>query len=143
MYSLKLSTLLHSELLTKVALTYYYYSGTIQTQLLAPDKGHTSLVQLTVRNESGILCDDGWSDPEASVICQEHGYKRGKASKVKTDRVDYVATQLSCQWSNQALESCSYLNHTTADLQCRKGGAACVICYNGKRVNNMSVIMII
>lgn len=79
----------------------------------------------------GLLCDDGWSDREAALICQQHGYNFGRAVSLESDREDFLFTQLSCPRENDVLlQHCSVTRYSEAKLNCQYNEVAGLFCYN-------------
>jgi len=52
-------------------------------------------VEICINNAFGTICDDGWSNEDAQVICRQLGYSNGTGRKTcseLSDRIQYILT---------------------------------------------------
>ncbi|XP_063681587.1 uncharacterized protein LOC134816595 [Bolinopsis microptera] len=106
----------------------------IKTSIVAHNEG-SHLVQVSYTSKSwngnGTLCDDGWDNREAGIICRQNGFKYGKAISLVTDREDFVLTGLDCPCDEKEnLEHCSATRYEDSELPCLPEETAGVRCYN-------------
>jgi len=91
----------------------------------------TFAVKVHTREGSGHLCDDGWSDREAQLICRQNGYNFGRAASLEEEDAEFMYTGLSCGRSDDYLmENCALSRYADKRLRCGLNEVAGVICYN-------------
>ena len=49
-----------------------------QTRIVGGNKYYEGVVEICRNNEWGVICDQGWNDVSAAVLCQEQGFGSGK-----------------------------------------------------------------
>ncbi|KAI8773540.1 neurotrypsin [Biomphalaria glabrata] len=71
-------------------------------------------VEVFLNNKWGYVCDDGWTDSNAEVVCHMLGYQRSGARAVRGNGFyskhvyDYLLDDVSCQANVSTLDDCSH-----------------------------------
>lgn len=109
----------------------------IRTRLVEQAAPGTYILEIATPDSTGaagkwgLLCDDGWSDREAQLVCKQHGYNFGRAVSLQSDRVDFLFTQMYCPRDDDFLfQHCSVTRYTEAKLPCAFNEVAGLFCYN-------------
>ncbi|XP_063435793.1 uncharacterized protein LOC134716719 [Mytilus trossulus] len=94
------------------------------------DSGEVRVLQYGIR---GTVCQDGWDDNDAKVICHQNGYLNGQifGTLKLLSQIDPIwLTKVECSGNEASIYDCSFsMNLTT---QCSSNlQPAGVICYNG------------
>ena len=78
----------------------------------------------------GQVCDDLWTDEEATVVCRQLGYSYGYATIEShfgaATSADYVMDDVACAGTEESLQRCTY--NGTAE-NCSADDGAGVYCY--------------
>ncbi|XP_050394148.2 uncharacterized protein LOC126812030 isoform X2 [Patella vulgata] len=74
-----------------------------------PNEGR---VEITLNGERGTICDDGWDNKDATVICRMLGYREGGKALVKSpfgggrSRLPVITDEVDCTGRESSLEEC-------------------------------------
>nr|XP_033793850.1 neurotrypsin isoform X1 [Geotrypetes seraphini] len=98
-------------------------------------------VEISINGQWGTICDDGWSDKDANVVCRQLGY-RGPA-KARTmayfgeGKGPIHADNVKCMGNEKSLADC--IKQDVGRHNCRHSEDAGVICdYLGKKTTGRS-----
>lgn len=93
-------------------------------------------VQVCLGNTWGTICDDGWGQADAAVVCRQIGYPSAGAIAVKTGffslsyEGNVVLSGVGCEGTEDNLFQCSF---TEQPFECPSGsGSVGVVCTTGK-----------
>ena len=112
--------------------TYLFISFSVRLK----SRGRTDVGTVEIRlNEGWVeVCDQGWDDQDAKVLCHDMGFKDGVAmccSKLGVDQSDSspnkAFTQFKCLGHEQNLFQCP---NTTLRTKCASEHRASAICYS-------------
>ena len=99
-------------------------------------RGRTDVGTVEIHTEGSWVqvCDAGWDDQDASVLCKEMNFATGKAllrsqlGKVSSSSISTKAfTHFACRGSETHLINC---NHTVLTSKCDTKHRASAICYD-------------
>lgn len=102
-------------------------------QLAARDPRGLQLVQNVVENATEAVCDDGFTDREATAVCRNNGKRFGKRGPSQTLSVgqEYKATFVECNAQTDRCEYNTYSNGTVEGVyECGPTEAAAVYCFD-------------
>ena len=130
----------------KWKITYFHFSDPDPD----PISNVTNLYKLTLRDPSGLLvvekvesgadshggvCDDGFTDPTAAVMCSHFGWTSGRKgpSQLLRNGTEFVATSLRCDATSRECQDRPYPDGTnSSDYMCAPYEQASVYCFNGR-----------
>ncbi|XP_055496661.1 neurotrypsin [Leucoraja erinacea] len=100
-------------------------------------------VEIFINGQWGTICDDGWTDKDAAVVCHQLGYKGTAKARSLAYFGDGVGPihmdNVKCTGSEQTLEDCSKQDIGTHN--CRHSEDAGVICdYIANKAGSLSII---
>ena len=111
------------------------------TLLLCPDptavmkllSGSSSMEGVVEHREgttTGLICDEGWGDDEARVVCRQLGYQEGVASTPVSLGPSVSGTifyqEYRCSGSEEQLGDCAF--NARSQSECDPGHIAQVVC---------------
>lgn len=88
------------------------------------------VIEVCINDTYGSVCNEGWSDEGARVVCDNLGYSRQNASAISDvlfniDSGPININHVVCEGTEQSLGECSFSYNTD---ECAHGGAAGVNC---------------
>ena len=103
------------------------------TLRLAGGSSYTGQVNLTYLGIEGRICNDGWNDKAARVVCHELGYPDGMAYyhyKSDMDAVGpYWTTNVTCHGNESNISECSHVGFGNVQ-ECKGKHYAGVLCFD-------------
>jgi hypothetical protein len=81
----------------------------------------------------GTVCQDGWDNNDAKVLCHQNGYLDGQVFgtiKLLSQSDPIWLTEVSCKGNEDNITQCDVLMNTTHRCSSKVQPAG-VICYNG------------
>ena len=98
---------------------------------LIKDQVSRGIVELCVANKFGSICDDGWEDMDASVVCRQLGFSGYGAIALPgyifgTNSPSVRDGEYGCEGSEDELANCSY--QPAANCSSISLGGAGVVC---------------
>ena len=94
----------------------------------APDAGYFSSLSVYRFGTWGQICGEFWDHQDATVACQQLGYKGGKASFYdRGQNVPLLVGRIECQGNETRLEDCE-----ETEQFCDTGRVAGVFCYKSQ-----------
>ena len=111
------------------AKTFFYVSETLKLDNgNAPDAGYFSSLSVYRFGTWGQICGEFWDHQDATVACQQLGYKGGKASFYdRGQNVPLLVGRIECQGNETRLEDCE-----ETEQFCDTGRVAGVFCYKSQ-----------
>ena len=82
----------------------------------------------------GGVCDDGFTDTTAAVMCSHFGWRTGRKgpSQLLRNGTDFVSTNLRCDASTRLCQDSPYPESSnSSDYMCAPQELASVYCFNG------------
>jgi len=127
--------------LSKSSRTYYYFIENILVRLNAGRSQNEGRVEVNYSDEWGTVCDDGWDDTDAGVVCRQLGFGSlgtaiGSASFGQGSG-PILLDSVICSGSESTLASCGHLgvsvtrscSHSEdAGVRCRGTQSMCKTC---------------
>uniref|UniRef100_UPI00398F48C2 neurotrypsin isoform X2 n=1 Tax=Pristiophorus japonicus TaxID=55135 RepID=UPI00398F48C2 len=100
-------------------------------------------VEIFINGQWGTICDDGWTDKDATVVCRQLGYKDPAKARSLAYFGDGVGPihmdNVKCTGTEKTLEDC--IKQDIGTHNCRHSEDAGVICdYSGKKSGNLGNI---
>ncbi|KAK3098541.1 hypothetical protein FSP39_020457 [Pinctada imbricata] len=100
------------------------------------DQSYFGDVILTYMNIPGRICQDGWDDKDAQVVCRQLNYVTGKAygyyvEEGATSGGPYWMTEVSCSGSERLLSECGY-SRLGSVTECKSRHYAGVLCFDNQ-----------
>ncbi|XP_078069940.1 neurotrypsin isoform X5 [Mustelus asterias] len=97
-------------------------------------------VEIFINGQWGTICDDGWTDKDAAVVCRQLGYKGPAKARPLAYFGDGVGPihmdNVKCTGTEQTLSDC--IKQDIGTHNCRHSEDASVICdYSGKKAGNL------
>ncbi|XP_072353943.1 neurotrypsin [Scyliorhinus torazame] len=97
-------------------------------------------VEIFINGQWGTICDDGWTDKDAAVVCRQLGYKGPAKARPLAYFGDGVGPihmdNVKCTGTEQTLSDC--IKQDIGTHNCRHSEDASVICdYSGKKAANL------
>ncbi|XP_030643570.1 neurotrypsin [Chanos chanos] len=107
----------------------------VPIRLVGGENGREGRVEILVNGQWGTVCDDGWTDRDAEVVCRQLGYSglakaRGMAYFGEGTGPIHV-DNIKCAGNERALSDCIKQPYGTHN--CRHSEDAGVICNYGQR----------
>ncbi|XP_055896643.1 deleted in malignant brain tumors 1 protein-like isoform X1 [Biomphalaria glabrata] len=106
----------------------------ISVRLINGTHTYEGSVQVLYNGTWGLICDNGWSDAEAQVVCSMLGYDRSEAKAIKPTRffshMPYFIDNIKCQGNESNLLGCDI--YELGKAVCPVGVQAAVNCRAGK-----------
>ncbi|XP_072445130.1 neurotrypsin isoform X4 [Chiloscyllium punctatum] len=100
-------------------------------------------VEIFINGQWGTICDDGWTDEDATVVCHQLGYEGPAKARSLAYFGDGVGPihldNVKCTGSEESLSDC--IKQDIGTHNCRHSEDASVICdYQGKKPGNLGNI---
>ena len=92
---------------------------------------HSGRVEVFYSGELGTICDDGFDDQDADVICKQLGYSKGEArtgAHFGQGSGDIVLKDVACTADDANLYECEKRDKTESGWQCSHMEDSSVIC---------------
>ncbi|XP_062609785.1 deleted in malignant brain tumors 1 protein-like, partial [Saccostrea cucullata] len=111
----------------------------VPTRLVGGGAEYEGRVEVYMNQEWGTICDDGWDDTDADVVCRSLGYaenigKATNASGLKRGSKNIWMTKVECSGSENDVISCP---HGSVELRnCSHENDAAVSCFQRIRLVN-------
>ena len=85
----------------------------------------------------GGVCDDGFTDVTAGILCSHFGWETGRKgpSQLLRNGTNFVSTRLDCDARTRQCRDRAYLNNNNNNssvLLCAPHELASVYCFNGR-----------
>uniref|UniRef100_A0A8C4YK83 Neurotrypsin n=1 Tax=Gopherus evgoodei TaxID=1825980 RepID=A0A8C4YK83_9SAUR len=98
-------------------------------------------VEIFINGQWGTICDDGWSDKDAAVVCQQLGYKGSARARTMAyfgeGKGPIHVDNVKCTGNERSLADC--IKQDIGTHNCRHSEDAGVICdYLGKKASGNS-----
>ncbi|XP_061176813.1 deleted in malignant brain tumors 1 protein-like [Saccostrea echinata] len=111
----------------------------VPTRLVGGKADYEGRVEVYINKEWGTICDDGWDDTDAGVVCRSLGYLEnlGKvinASSFKQGSEQIWMTNVACFGSENDVISCRHDSMDSRD--CSHDNKAAISCSNRIRLMN-------
>ena len=101
-------------------------SSSLPAYDLIKDQVSRGIVELCVADKFGSICDNGWGDMDASVVCRQLGFSPNGAIALPGYIFGGSASrdsEYSCVGSEDKLASCPY--QPAANTSCGRAGVVC------------------
>ena len=116
-------------------------SETLPARLVGGSNANEGRVEVYYDNTWGTVCDDGWGEADAKVICRQLGLPYARVHAVGgavfgqgTGKVWLI--YLECTGSEDHLAACKRYYDFGYVLGCNHGSDAGVVCTNGRKPLN-------
>ena len=103
----------------------------------APSKSRGIVVAATYGNDWAYICNDGFTDEHAGILCRRFGYKYGRVlssfwfMRRRDERLHFGATDIECPVGTTSPDDCYWTPYENATVPCFPGDEVAISC--GKR----------
>ena len=112
----------------------FFYAG-LAIRLAGSSSHYYGRVEVYYNGEWGTVCDDGWDNTDATVVCRQLGFYssvRAYGSARYGQGTGAISlSRLSCIGNESSLTECSQLHFGTKN--CTHSDDASVYCYGNRR----------
>ncbi|XP_008844275.1 neurotrypsin [Nannospalax galili] len=117
----------------------YRLSSGFPIRLMNGENKKEGRVEVFVRGQWGTICDDGWTDKDAAVICRQLGYKGPARARTMAyfgeGKGPIHMDNVKCTGNERSLADC--IKRDIGRHNCRHSEDAGVICdYHGKKASS-------
>ena len=113
--------------------------GTTQGVRLDGPNKFEGRVEVLINGRWYSVCDGGWDNNDASVVCRQLGHSEGVAVDSPRwfyKRTSYFVTNVQCRGYERLVQDCPYTTPTYSNGYCPGYGYAQVRCKSGKSIFN-------
>ena len=108
---------------------------TVPIRLAGRNGNHYGRVEVYSNGEWGTVCDDGWDNADATVVCRQLGFystvRAYGSAQYGQGTGPIWLSRLSCFGNESNLFECSQLSATTKN--CTHSNDVSVVCYGSRR----------
>ncbi|XP_053475652.1 neurotrypsin isoform X1 [Ictalurus furcatus] len=113
----------------------------VPVRLVGGENEREGRVEILVSGQWGTICDDGWTDEDAEVVCRELGYSGVAKARVMAyfgeGHGPIHVDNVKCTGAERSLADC--IKQPIGSHDCRHSEDAGVICNYGQRDNSTRV----